>query len=220
MVDKNILIVGGTSGLGLKLSKKLKNINHVFVVGRHDPNVSELDYIHRDLSYGEPGVGGLIEFINEPIELLIFASGFYQEGSISQLSDDDVMAMLHVGLTAPITLISRILKRQNFLPGLIVITSTSQFIPRPLEPVYTVVKSGLGMFANSISLDPAIGKALVAAPAGMKTPFWHKDGRDTNDMLDPEWVAEQILDLYDDEFKYKYAHILRSPPRVEVVEKR
>lgn len=113
-----------------------------------------------------------------------------------------------------------VLNHQKYLPGLIAVTSTSQWTPRLREPVYTAVKAGLGMFANSVSLDPAIGKTLVAAPAGMKTPFWKGTDKDTSDMLDPAWVADQILNLYNDDFKYKYARIMRGPSRVEIMEKR
>jgi|SRR3989344_6889835 len=220
MNKPNILIVGGTSGLGLELAKKLSKDNHVIIVGRREPKFPGLDFIHRDLSHGVPGASNLIELIKEPIELYVFASGFFQEGTMSQLSDSDIMGMLHVGLTAPVTILNRILKNQKSLPGFIAITSTSQWTPRLLEPVYTAVKGGLGMFANSVSLDPAIGKTLLAAPAGMRTPFWEKDGRDTSDMLDPVWVAEQILSLYNDEFKFTHARIMRGPARVELVEKR
>jgi len=213
----NALVVGGTSGLGLELALRLKEDFQVTVVGRNSPQILSLDYIYRDLSHGVPGAGYLTE---KHIDLFIFASGFYQEGTIGQLKHNEIMAMLHVGLTAPVTLLSRILKNQKFLPGFIAITSTSQWIPRKLEPVYTAVKAGLGAFANSVSLDTAVGKTLVAAPAGMKTKFWEKDGRDTSDMLDSQWVAEQILDLYSDDFGYKYARILRGPPRVEIVEER
>src|SRR3989344_3159537 len=114
------------------------------------------------------------------------------------------MGMLHVGLTAPVTILNRILKNQKSLPGFIAITSTSQWTPRLLEPVYTAVKAGLGMFANSLSLDERVGKTMVAAPAGMKTNFWATTDKDISDMLDPEWVADQMLIQWSDSFKYKY----------------
>ena len=77
------------------------------------------------------------------------------------------------------------------------------------------------MFANSLSLDSQVGKVLVAAPAGMKTSFWRETTKDTSDMLDPKWVAEQIVKSYNDgQFDYKFIKILRNPPRVEVADAR
>ena len=129
--------------------------------------------------------------------------------------------MLNVGLVAPINILNRILKYQSSLSGFIAITSTSQWTPRLFEPAYTTVKAGLGMFGNSVSLDLRVGKVLVAAPSGMKTDFWRDSSRDMSMMLDPKWVAQKIIDLYnEDGFDYKFAKILRKPPRVEVIEKR
>lgn len=217
----NALVVGGTSGLGLELSKILQEFFHVITVGRHE---TDSDFIYRDLSFGVPGAGELIELIGEPIELFIYAAGFYQEGNLRQLKEKDISDMLNVGLLAPISLLRRILRYQKSLPGFIVITSTSQFIPRLSEPVYTAVKAGLGMFANSVSLDPQIERTLVVAPAGMKTKFWQNTDKDTGDMLEPKWVADKILELYGElhggDFKYKNARILRNPARVEIVEQR
>jgi len=82
------------------------------------------------------------------------------------------------------------------------------------------VKAGLGHFSHSVSLDPHVTKTLVAGPAGMATRFWDADKRDMSTMLDPEWTAEQIVRLYEDQFTYRFARILRDPPRVEITETR
>ena len=53
----------------------------------------------------------------------------------------------------------------------------------------------------------------------MKTRFWEGTGRDLSVMLDPKWAAKQVVELYEDDFRYKFAKIMREPARVEVVEK-
>ncbi len=224
---ETVLIVGGTSGLGLELAQLLQNeaTNNVYVTGRKKSANQKLSFIYFDIDGTSKEMVSKIDTIlselPEEIDLLIYAAGFCQNGNIKDLSDLDIMTMINVGLLVPALLINRILKHQKKLSGFIAITSTSQWIPRVYEPVYTAVKAGLGMLAHSLSLDPQIGKVLVAAPAGMKTNFWTKVKRDTRTMLDPVWVAKQIQQLYvENEFKYKYARILRDPQRVEIVEKR
>jgi len=219
---QNALIVGGSSGLGLELAVMLSATHNVIVTGRRDPKSEKVDFRLLDLSAGNRLADGLDGFVAKlpRIDLLVYAAGFYQEGNISDLSDGDIAAMADVGLLAPAMLLQRLLKKQNGLPGFIAITSTSQWTPRLLEPIYTAVKAGLGMLANSVSLDERIGKVLVAGPAGMNTRFWENSPRDMGAMLDPKWVAEQILDQYSSNFKYKFARILRGPARVEVVETR
>ena len=220
------LIFGGTSGLGLELANLLtRKDNSVYVTGRKKPKDQSLKFVYLDIDQYTDQLAKKIDeaLSNVPrcLDLLILAAGFYQEGSIGQLSDADVRKMINVGLTSPIIILNKVLSLQERLPGVITITSTSQWTPRMYEPVYTAVKAGLGMFANSVSLDPQVGKILVAGPAGMKTNFWLNTGKDTTTMMDPRWVAERIIELYSEgDFKYKYARILRKPPRVEVVEER
>lgn len=217
----NCLIIGGSSGLGLALARKLTAEYDVHVTGRRDPGDRFIQFISLDLSESD----GLRERVQEAVhhvwrvDLLIYAAGFYQEGTITELSTEQIHEMLNVGLVAAMYTAQEVLLAQK-LGGFIAITSTSQWTPRLLEPVYTAAKAGLGAFANSLSLDPRVGKTLVVGPAGMDTSFWSGTDKDTTGMLDPNWVAEQTLTLYDGDFSYKFAHILRGPERAEVKETR
>ena len=228
----NALIVGGSSGLGLELARLLTKTHNVTITGRHDPNESSLKFRNFDVGVGRDAdldVAMVSLSVNlryildevEPIDLLIYAAGFYQEANISQLEDHQILNIVNLGLIVPAMLLGRIIRRQSDLSNFIAITSTSQWTPRPFEPVYTAVKAGLAMLANSVSSSPYedVGKVMVAAPAGMKTAFWrNQGGHDISTMLDPKWVAEQILHYFLGSFKYKFIKILRNEPRVEVAD--
>ena len=153
-----------------------------------------------------------------PVDLLVYAAGFSQIGTLDVLTDKEIDAMLNISLAVPAKLLQRILQRQKKLPGLIAITSTSQWIPRMEEPVYAATKAGLAMLVASVSLDPRIKKTLVVWPSGMNTKM--QVGRKYKGiLLDPSWVATQILEWYKTDFKYQLIRILRDPPRVETLEK-
>ncbi|MBI4232620.1 SDR family NAD(P)-dependent oxidoreductase [Candidatus Peregrinibacteria bacterium] len=217
-MEKAALVVGGTSGLGLQLALGLVPMYKVTVTGRKDPQDSRLSFAYLDINPRESLSQKLDAVVSNSrhLDLLVYAAGFYQEGKIDILSDEEITKMAYVGFNAPVMLLQRILKRQQSLPGFIAITSTSQWTPRLLEPVYTGVKAGLGMLASSLSLDSRIEKTLVVAPAGMATEFWAGTGRDMTSMLDPAWVAKQILNQYPGAFAYKFVRLLREPLRVEV----
>ncbi|MBI4237203.1 MAG: SDR family oxidoreductase [Deltaproteobacteria bacterium] len=215
------LIIGGSSGLGLELAHILAKDYHVTITGRQNPGTAAATFYRLDLA--KPTLGTRLDQLLRAVprvDLLVYAAGFYQEGRISELSDVALTTMQRVGLLAPALLLQRLLQRQVDLPGFIAITSTSQWTPRRLEPIYTAAKAGLGMLANSVALDERVGRVLVAGPSGMQTPFWAQSRRDVTGMLDPRWVAEQILTLYSAPFDYQCARILRDPARIEVLETR
>ena len=220
---KDILIIGGTSGLGLELAERYAKLGHrVVITGRTDPKKENLKFVAFDVGTHTDELKDRIEkLITEAptINTLIYVAGYYQEGLIDQLRDEDIFGMINIGLTAPALLIHRLKNNPSRPLKVMLITSSAQYTPRALEPLYAATKAGLGMLGACLGLDQELGKVLVVAPSGMKTPFW--DGqKDISEFLDPSWVAEEIVELSSGPFKYKYAKILRGPQRVEVVEVR
>ncbi|HUC01337.1 MAG TPA: SDR family oxidoreductase [Candidatus Paceibacterota bacterium] len=216
------LVVGGTSGLGLELARLLK-INHkeVVITGRTDPKDPESTFFKMSLESGTGFPLPMDQLVDDyTFGTVVYNPGFYQEGRISDLSDRQILDMVNVGFLAAAMLIRRILLKQGRLERFVAITSTSQWTPRELEPVYTAVKAALGMFANSLSLDQRVGRTLVVGPSGMNTKFWAGTHRDMSVMLDPRWVAGLVIDhLFElPGYTYKHIKILRDPPRVEVTE--
>ncbi|NIM46537.1 MAG: SDR family NAD(P)-dependent oxidoreductase [Candidatus Aenigmarchaeota archaeon] len=217
MKNKKIaLVIGGTSGLGLELAKLLLLKEYdVFITGRKKPKLKNVNFINIDLCSKNLAskIGNLIDSLPK-IDFLSYAAGFYQKGTITELSQKDLDDMFNVGLIAPIHFLKQILIKQKTLPIFVPISSTSQWTPRLKEPVYAAVKGGLGMLANSVSLDPKIKKTLLVAPAGMNTEFWDNTDMNTKTFLDPKWVATQIMLQLNDNFNYKFIKILRESPRV------
>ena len=218
---KNILIIGGTSGLGLELAKIYGALGHtVFITGRKNPNIHNLNFFKLSIDQNHQNlitqIDELIQNIDK-INTLIYVAGYYQEGKIDQLNDKEILEMINIGLTAPAILIQRLKNNPGKPLKIMLVTSSSQYTPRELEPIYTAVKSGLGMLGASLSLDQTIGKVLVVAPSGMKTSFW-SNNHNASGYLNPTWVAEQIVELSSGPFKYRYAKISRNPERVEIVE--
>ena len=218
----NTLIIGGTTGLGLQLARILKAIGeNVIVTGRKEIT-DDLEFRKFDLSTAELS-GRVSDFVKELplIDRLVYAAGYFQEGRITDLSDSEIEEMISVGGRGLIYFVKSLLAKQDGLTELITITSTSQWTPRQKEPVYNFAKAGAAHFSNGIAEDGRVNKVLVVGPAGMRTEFWEGvDRNDLDDMLDPAWVAEQVIELSNDDFKYRFARILRQPARVEIIETR
>jgi NAD(P)-dependent dehydrogenase (short-subunit alcohol dehydrogenase family) len=221
-VKKNILIVGGTSGVGLELARHYTSDGHnVCITGRKNPDLQGATYQELAITHDPARLATDIDRVLDRfanVNTLVYAAGFLQRGHIDALSDDDLGAMVNVGLLAPMMLIQRLKSRSVNPLKIILITSSSQYTPRELEPAYCATKSAMGMLGASLVRDQGLGKVLVAAPSGIRTPFWKGTEEDTETMLDPSWVSDRIVELSSGSFKYKFAKILRDPARVEVVE--
>lgn len=220
----NTLIVGGTSGLGLEIARSEAALgNNPVITGRHDPSVRFAEYREFDLTTCNlPAKIG--EFVtNLPtINSLVYAAGYYQEGRITDLSDDEIDSMIDVGGRGLIFFVKKLLEKQDRLDELVTITSTSHWTPRELEPVYNFVKAGAGHYSHGQSLDSRIGKTLVVGPSGMDTEFWSGVQKNTSNMMRPEWVAQRVMELRQRDDKYIFTKILGAngnlPKRVEIVE--
>ena len=235
------LVVGGTSGLGLELAKALRaSGDGVEVLGRFASrtvitpgsldapemagalDMLGLGFVEFDLTAPAlPGrVVDLVGRLSE-ISTLVYAAGYRQDGRVTDLGEGQIENMLDVCGRGLIYFVRAILERQGGLAELITVTSTSQWTPHREEPVYCFAKAGAAHFSNAMAEDGRVGKVLVVGPSGMRTPFWAKSARDDFDsMLDPVWVAGQMMELREGEYRYRFAKILRGPARVEVVETR
>lgn len=221
---ENILIVGGSSGLGLEIAKsKLTKGDSVTITGRKDPEVAGLRFINFDIkgSIEEliPEIDNILDVI-ENLDVFVYAAGFNQEGHIDDFSDNQILDVINVGVSVPAFFANRIKKSYKKAVEFVFITSSSQFTAREMEPLYTTSKAAMGMFGNSLSMDSQIGKVTVVAVSGMKTAFWRNMDRDISSFLDPEWVAKQVEDTVFMDYKYMFIKILRNPNVVEFVERR
>src|SRR5688572_4912836 len=114
----NILIIGGSSGLGLELAQKLKidGLN-VYITGRKNPGVKDLDFKELDLStsnLSEKSKQLIDELPN--INTLIYCAGYFQEGTLTDLSEDQIEEMINVGGRGLIYICRSILLKQKNLP--------------------------------------------------------------------------------------------------------
>ena len=221
-MKKNILVVGGSSGLGLDLARHYVRMGHtVCITGRHDPGLAGSTYIELDIEGDSRNLTSNIDRLLEKfsaVNTLIYSAGYCQRAHIDELSDTNIMQMANVGLVAPMLLVQRLKNNLDTPLKVMLITSSSQYTPREMESVYCATKAGLGMLGASLVLDKKIGKVLVVAPSGMKSTFWRESDIDVSGMLETHWVAEKIVELSSGKFKYKFAKILRNPERVVVEE--
>ena len=151
------------------------------------------------------------------INTLIYSAWFSQEWIIDEIEDKDIQRMIELWVTVPALLIKK-LKNNPFSPlKVILVTSSSQYTARKKESIYCSVKSWLWMLGRCLAYDEGLWKICVFAPSGMITPFWEA-GKNTDWYLDPDWVADMVIEYSAWIFKYRYIQIVRDPKEVKLVE--
>src|SRR5262245_38084915 len=123
----NTLIVGGSSGLGLAMAKEFADAgDKVIVTGRKKPDIKFANFIKFDLTQSELPTK-IKDFVaGQPkIDRLVYAAGYYQSGTVTDLSDDEIEEMLSVGGRGLIYFVKALLEKQAGFNELITITSTS-----------------------------------------------------------------------------------------------
>lgn len=216
----NTLIVGGSRGIGWELAKLYASAgDSVTVTGRKKPDEQDNDMQFEALTLsGNDYISNIQALLSstESIDRLVYAAGYYQEGTVTDLDAVAITDMIQVCGSGFIFTVKAILEKQSSLKECIVITSSSQWTPRKLEPIYNFAKAGVAHFAHALSLDERLGKVLVAGPTGTKTTFHSGRNVDMSTYHEPEWVARQIYDYSAGDYRYKFIKILRDPASVEV----
>lgn len=207
MLYKSILITGGTSGIGLAISKiAINKFEKVAILGRDAQKLAEikrqlgekLETIECDLTSNESIVG--LESKIKDYEVLVNNAGIIKYGKLEDHTSEIVNRIIQTNLTALIQLSKIVLptmKSKN--SGAIVnISSTSGIFGRANETVYVASKWGVRGFTEGLKqeLSDTHIRVIGVYPGGVVTELFSKAGNQKppgSGMMQPDQVAEIIM---------------------------
>jgi len=214
---KTVLITGAASGLGRALAIRLakEKVNFILIARKAE----DLKKVKKECSkYGVKisTMGCDLSEIKEcknlakaaikvfgKIDIVINNAGYFQDGDLEVLKDEEIDELLDVNLRAPMIICREIVpsmkKRKS---GVIVnIISTSAIHVRPEQTVYGAAKAGLLYFGNALrdSLRPFRIKVINVLPGGMKTNLFKNSNlpHPTDTFIEPSEVADLIVRAID-----------------------
>lgn len=187
LIDRTVLITGGTSGIGQELAKQLlRRGNTVIVTGRDQ---KKLDATSRSLlgvhvicsDVSDPAaVARLHETVTKEfpaLDTLVNNAGVMRNLNLNLPRElQDVTREIEINLCGPIRMVQQFLPhlktRKNAL--IVNVSSGLGFIPLPISPVYSATKAAIHSFTQSLRVQLA-GTGVTAvelAPPGTETPLF------------------------------------------------
>ncbi len=172
---KNYIVVGGTSGIGLELTKKLSNEgNNVYVISRESKNIDDLENVfHLSVDVTKPfETTGLPEEIHG----LAYCAGSINLKPFHRFSDEDFESDFQVNVMGAVRIVRENIKALKAGNASLVFFSTvavSQGMS--FHASVAAAKGGVEGLAKSIAAEyaPKI-RANVIAPSLTDTPMADK----------------------------------------------
>ena len=206
--NKNILITGGSSGIGKALIDELyKNgARTIAVIGRDRSKMEPLKTIYPEVNFlflkGDVSklndikdVVHLIEKVWDKIDLLINNAGVVSAGSLEEISDEDIIAQQDINTTGLILLTKYALPllKKSKNAAIINISSGLGLIGMPFYAPYAATKAAVKQFSEAMrrELKDYPIHVMTVYPTATDTPMMASSG--SNNMDSPELVAEKTI---------------------------
>jgi uncharacterized oxidoreductase len=206
--NRVVLITGGTSGIGLELTKQLlQRGNTVIITGRDQ---GRLDAMKRDF----PRIHAFKSDISDPaaiaalrdrvlqqfpeLDTLINNAGIMRKLSFGQDEPlQDVTREIEINLSGPVRMIQEFLPHLKSRPASLIVNVSSglAFIPLPAAAVYCATKAALHSFTQSlrIQLRGTNVTVIELAPPAVQTPLIDREWSDEmagQKLMDPAILAK------------------------------
>jgi uncharacterized oxidoreductase len=187
----NVLITGGSRGIGLALAKQFHaNGNQVILIGRDSTALAaaiETMPGARSLAIdlAQPRAAAQITESFPDVSVLVNNAGIQINGTFESIPAEDIAREISVNLTAPLTLTHAYLPilRQREEAAIVNVTSILGLVPKESAAVYSATKAALRSFSRALRwqledtrvrvfeiVPPVVDTAMTAGRGAAKIP--------------------------------------------------
>ena len=206
LINRTVLLTGGTSGIGLEMAKQLiQRGNQVIVTGRDQEKLDAA-------KYSLPGLHTFRSDVSDPaaivalsndvlrkfpaLDTLINNAGIMRNLNVNQAHDlTDVTREIEINLSGPVRMIQQFLTHLKTEKGALIVNVSSglAFVPFPASPIYCATKAALHSFTQSlrVQLSGTTVTVVELAPPAVETPLFR--GEFAEEMKGEKGMAAAVL---------------------------
>lgn len=219
----NVLILGGTYGLGREIAvESLRRGHATTVAGRSaggpkdqsPPTARKIKFDLLDVTDPDSGRGNPARaFVDASADcdVLFWVSGTWLRKPFAKCRWQEIERTIEVHLTAPIEVLQQVMERRAASGRQIRLVTIASSSARKLrydgQAVYGAVQAGKVQFARNLHAEADyISASTIVRPGGMRTDFFDGSDVDTSGFADPAEVARVVWEVVEG----------RRPPMVEM----
>lgn len=199
-----MVVVGGSSGIGLAICKQFKDKYQVINMSRRKNN--EVENIYVDLEDVDSIINAFIELKEKYVEpeILIFSAGFVIPQHIFEIDYDTLIKTFNVNVLSAFLVTKKFIKCGENIKNkkIIYISSTSAERPSPGWSAYSSSKAALNSFSQTMSQElKGLAKVYCISCGRCDTPLRQKlnNTEDKSKIMKSSEVALVIEQLINDD---------------------
>jgi NAD(P)-dependent dehydrogenase (short-subunit alcohol dehydrogenase family) len=149
---KNIVIVGGSKGIGFEILKQQLENNQVYNISRNAPNISHPNLKHFELDVLKDSLPEI-----ENVDVLIYCPGSINLKPIGSLSIDDFRNDFEINVIGAVKVIQKYLPalRKGNNPSIVLFSTVAAKLGMPFHASIATAKAGIEGLVKSIGAELA-----------------------------------------------------------------
>ena len=204
MTKKNILITGGTSGIGLSIANSLHSNHRLVNLSRNEPvskNLNIFSEFHKlDLLGPEENIKKVLIDLKDSGKVfngLVACAGMQKISSITSVRQKDIMELFQLNVFANVFLLKNMMRMGLLSNGasLIFLSSISSKNPDAGIATYSMTKAAIDNFVKVAASEYSIKKIRVnSIRSGLiNTPMIKKERAYSKDFLQKEELKYKLV---------------------------
>ena len=190
MLGKHYIVTGGTSGLGLEITKRLIKRAHVTILARNKEKYKQINFKPFEKR---------VQMLNLSYYQIYSAGRYFK--SISQHSTNEMLETYEVNIIGFNLLLHALLPYLSKHASIVGISSQAAFITQANAAHYGASKAAFNAVLNALRLEHPSYHVMSVNPGPVRTPFHEKADpslayahKYDAMMLDPTLLAKDIID--------------------------